>query len=76
VALAEPSLAADPVLLSKEPPRAATVLVGPEGGWAPAEQHQLEAAGAVFLRLGTRTLRADAAPLVALSALLWHWDAF
>jgi 16S rRNA (uracil1498-N3)-methyltransferase len=76
VALAEPSLAADPGLLSKEPPRAATVLVGPEGGWAPAEQHQMEAAGAVFLRLGTRTLRADAVPLVALSVLLWHWDAF
>ncbi len=76
VALAEPSLGVEGHRLPGEAPRAATVLVGPEGGWSPAEQQQLEQAGAVFLRLGGRTLRADAAPLVALAALLWHWDAW
>lgn len=76
VALAEPSLGVEGHRLPDETPRAATVLVGPEGGWSPAEQQQLEQAGAVFLKLGGRTLRADAAPLVALAALLWHWDAW
>lgn len=54
-------------------PREATILVGPEGGWAPAELERLESGGAIFLRLGGRTLRADAAPLVALSVLLHEW---
>jgi 16S rRNA (uracil1498-N3)-methyltransferase len=76
VALAEPSLGVEGRNLPDETPRAATVLVGPEGGWSPAEQQQLEQAGAVLLKLGGRTLRADAAPLVALAALSWHWDAW
>ena len=75
IALAEPSLAAGTVAL---PPRsdAATVLVGPEGGWSAAEVEALVAAGATLFSLGGRTLRADAAPLVALTALLWEWKAF
>ncbi len=76
VTLAEPSLDVSAGELPAETPRAATVLVGPEGGWSPAELGQLEQAGAVFLKLGARTLRADAAPLVALAALLWHWKAW
>ena len=76
VTMAEPSLHVREENLPDEAPRAATVLVGPEGGWSPAEQDRLRQAGAAFLRLGARTLRADAAPLVALAALLWHWDAF
>ena len=54
-------------------PSAATVFVGPEGGWAPEEIERLTAGGAVFLRLGARTLRADAAPIVGLSILLREW---
>jgi 16S rRNA (uracil1498-N3)-methyltransferase len=49
-----------------------TLVVGPEGGWEPAELARLLAC-ARGLRLGARTLRADAAPVVALSALLAVW---
>ena len=75
ITLAEPSLAAGRSALPSAPLEA-TVLVGPEGGWSPAERDRLVAAAATFLQLGERTLRADAAPLVAMAALLWHWDAF
>ena len=74
VALVEPSLGARPGQLPPRPD-AATVLVGPEGGWAPADVEALEAAGATWFSLGGRILRADAAPLVALTALLWEWKA-
>lgn len=74
IALVEPSLAAGTATLPPRP-EAATVLVGPEGGWAPAEVEALAEAGATLFSLGGRTLRADAAPLVALTALLWEWRA-
>jgi 16S rRNA (uracil1498-N3)-methyltransferase len=44
--------------------RPATLFVGPEGGWSPAER---EAAGGRVLGLGPRTLRADTAALVAVA---------
>jgi 16S rRNA (uracil1498-N3)-methyltransferase len=56
-------------------PREASVFVGPEGGWAPQEIERLRSGGAIFLRLGGRTLRADAAPIVGLSVLLHEWGA-
>lgn len=55
-------------------PAAAHVIVGPEGGWAPAELTAAFDAGAIAVSLGGRTLRADAAPLVALTALLTTWS--
>ena len=55
-------------------PLAVHVIVGPEGGWAPVELTAALSAGAVPLSLGGRTLRADAAPLVALTALLTTWS--
>jgi 16S rRNA (uracil1498-N3)-methyltransferase len=55
-------------------PSSAHVIVGPEGGWAPAELAAAIDAGAVPISLGGRTLRADAAPLVALTALLTTWS--
>ena len=71
IVLAEPVAGhADPL---PERPGEATVLVGPEGGWSPEEIAALEDGGAHFLRLGERTLRADAAPLVALTVLLYKW---
>ena len=54
-------------------PEAATVFVGPEGGWAPEEVTRALAAGAVPVSLGARTLRADAVAIVALSVLLYAW---
>lgn len=74
IALAEPSLAVHSGALPPRPDTA-TVLVGPEGGWAPAEIDALVAAGATLFSLGGRTLRADAAPLVALTVVLTEWKA-
>jgi len=56
-------------------PTAATILVGPEGGWSQAEVDQARAAGATLVHLGPRTLRAETAPTVVLTALwtAWGW---
>ena len=53
-------------------PAAATLIVGPEGGWT-AEEVQRCAGHAHPLGIGTLTLRADAAAVVAAAALLTHW---
>ena len=50
----------------------ATLVVGPEGGWAPEELQEL-AASCTALTLGPRTLRADAAATAALAALFAVW---
>jgi 16S rRNA (uracil1498-N3)-methyltransferase len=55
-------------------PAAATVIVGPEGGWTP-EEVERGLVRAHPLTLGHLTLRADAVPTVALTALLTHWRA-
>ena len=49
------------------------VLVGPEGGWAPGELALARQHGCTLVTLGRRTLRADAAPLVALGVLQHVW---
>ena len=46
------------------------VVVGPEGGIAPDELAELEAAGAVAVRLGVEVLRTSTAGVVAVGALL------
>lgn len=53
--------------------KATLLLVGPEGGWAADEVSFALRHGAVPLALGPRTLRAEAAPSVALSALWARW---
>ncbi len=53
-------------------PDAALICVGPEGGWATEEIALAERLGCRFLSLGPRTLRAEAAPIAALS-VLWTW---
>jgi 16S rRNA (uracil1498-N3)-methyltransferase len=55
-------------------PRDAAVLVGPEGGWTPEECAAARATGARLLTLGHRTLRADAAPIAAISVLQFLWE--
>jgi 16S rRNA (uracil1498-N3)-methyltransferase len=54
-------------------PDAVTLASGPEGGWTPDEVAAASAAGWRLVRLGGRVLRADAAPLVALSACQAVW---
>jgi 16S rRNA (uracil1498-N3)-methyltransferase len=52
---------------------AADLIVGPEGGWAVSEVAAAHDSGAILMSLGGRTLRADAVPIVALTALLTTW---
>jgi 16S rRNA (uracil1498-N3)-methyltransferase len=54
-------------------PAAADVIIGPEGGWAVSEVADAHDSGAILMSLGGRTLRADAVPIVALTALLTTW---
>ena len=49
------------------------VIVGPEGGWTVTEVAAAHDSGAILMSLGSRTLRADAVPIVALTALLTTW---
>ena len=45
------------------------IIFGPEGGLSPAEIESFKAKGAVLAGLGPRILRAETAPLYALSAV-------
>lgn len=51
----------------------ALVLVGPEGGWTPQEIASAAGAGCQLVTLGRRTLRADAAPTIAVAVLQAVW---
>ena len=75
--LVEPGAAAAQPLreLDAPTPPAATVLVGPEGGWTAAELEQARAA-CRLVSLGGRTLRADVMSVVALAALYTSWREF
>lgn len=55
-------------------PSSAALVIGPEGGWDPAECTAARARHLRLVSLGGRTLRADAAPLAALSVLQFLWD--
>jgi len=55
---------------------AVTLLVGPEGGWSAVEVQAAAASGVMLVTLGGQTLRADAAPMVAVSALRALWNDF
>ena len=71
----EPSAAPTGVLSVLAVPRSAAVelMIGPEGGWSPLEVSAASDSGAILMSLGGRTLRADAVPIVALTALLTTW---
>jgi 16S rRNA (uracil1498-N3)-methyltransferase len=55
-----------------KPDRVALV-VGPEGGLDREEAESLADAGGQLVSLGPRILRTEVAPVVACSALLWHY---
>ena len=61
------SLAAEPA------PASAVLIVGPEGGWTAEEVRVARGAACTPLTLGPRTLRADAAAAVAITALQCAW---
>ncbi len=70
---AEPSAGSATPLRSLEAiaPATATIVVGPEGGWTPEELSRGNACQ--FVRLGHRTIRADAMGLLAIAALFAVW---
>lgn len=61
-------------LAERPAPDRATIAAGPEGGWTNAEVDAASAAGFELLTLGSRTLRADAAPAAAIVVLQHVWD--
>jgi 16S rRNA (uracil1498-N3)-methyltransferase len=61
-------------VLGDTPPSAIGCIIGPEGGWSPAERAAAEGAGCVTATLGPMTLRADAAGLVAIAILSFAFD--
>lgn len=75
LALVEPNAAVETLALDQigPAPASASLLVGPEGGWSPDELDAAARSGYVFVRLGRRTLRADAVPIVAMAALQTLW---
>ena len=54
-------------------PHETSVLIGPEGGWT-AEEIDRGSHTCRLVTLGTRILRADAMPIVALTALFTRWQ--
>jgi len=54
-------------------PPAVRLLIGPEGGWSVEEVAAARRHGAQALSLGPRTLRAETAPVVALTKLWTRW---
>jgi 16S rRNA (uracil1498-N3)-methyltransferase len=76
--LVEPAVAAGALrlrdLVAQPTPAAATLVIGPEGGWTPAERDAAVAAGCTPLTLGPLTLRAESVPLAAAAALLALWE--
>jgi 16S rRNA (uracil1498-N3)-methyltransferase len=77
--LVEPSAASDSArtlttIGTDGRPTAATVLIGPEGGWTEDEIRIAEASGFQPVTLGRLTLRADAVPVVAVTACRVIWN--
>ena len=76
IMLIEPSAAIGTLTLAElgnTAPREATLLVGPEGGWTPEEVDR-GSTTCTLVTLGGRTLRADAAAVVAIAALFALWN--
>jgi 16S rRNA (uracil1498-N3)-methyltransferase len=62
--------------LPAEAPSSITLLIGPEGGFAPSERAAALRAGFQAVRLGSRVLRTETAPLAAIAALQARWGDF
>ena len=68
---------ADGALARKaRPGRPVAILIGPEGGWSPAELDLAARAGCAPLALGPRVLRTETAGLAALAAMQTMWGDF
>ncbi len=58
---------------SEAPRGAVQILIGPEGGWSPAELATAHAAGCRRVQMGPRVLRTETAGLAVASAMLALW---
>lgn len=58
--------------LTEQPYTKVGLMVGPEGGFEPAEAEAAERAGMQIVSLGTRILRCETAPLAALTAVMYE----
>jgi 16S rRNA (uracil1498-N3)-methyltransferase len=54
-------------------PPTASIAIGPEGGWTETERQAARARGLRLMTLGSRTLRADAVSVAAISVLQFLW---
>ncbi|MEW6321423.1 MAG: RsmE family RNA methyltransferase [Acidobacteriota bacterium] len=71
IALVEPAAVPEACALRQvKAPDGLELLIGPEGGWAAGELARFAETGVTLVQLGRRTLRADAMPVIALSAWL------
>jgi 16S rRNA (uracil1498-N3)-methyltransferase len=71
----EPSadvLVTDPMTIP--PPASALALMGPEGGWSPAELQLFKERALTFVRIGRRTITAERATVAALAVLMSVWE--
>jgi 16S rRNA (uracil1498-N3)-methyltransferase len=59
--------------LDRSRPAGVRLLIGPEGGFAPAEVAQAQEAGYQVVSLGPRRLRVETAALVSLAILQYAW---
>ncbi|MDR2600506.1 MAG: 16S rRNA (uracil(1498)-N(3))-methyltransferase [Oscillospiraceae bacterium] len=51
-----------------------SIITGPEGGFEPSEAELAKSKGTHIVSLGKRVLRSETAPIVALTALMYHTD--
>ncbi len=58
----------------EQKPHNITILIGPEGGFSPAEEKQAVDAGVVFLSMGDRILRTETAGIAAVAAINAIWE--
>lgn len=75
IVLVEPAAVTDDVRRPRDLPTiaAADLVSGPEGGWTADELDQARRHSSILMTLGALTLRADAVPIVAVSALRALW---
>ena len=57
-------------------PQSLRLMIGPEGGWTPAEEQAAQAAGVHAITLGKRVLRTETASLAAMAAMQVLWGDF
>lgn len=60
--------------LLKDSPKSVSIFIGSEGGFEESEIDALVSAGTINATLGKRILRAETAPLAALSAIMFYTD--